>query len=91
MDVGSVIKNLMKNKTINSILKVIFLEKNTGKPGVTISELSEKTGIERHKLTGIIEVLVVLGVVAIFNIGMMKIVAPTETLLKMKNFVMNLH
>lgn len=88
---SSVMKNLLKNKTISSILKVIFLEKNTGKPGVTISELSEKTGIERHKLAGIIEVLVVLGIVAIFNMGMMKVVAPTETLLKMKSFVSSFH
>lgn len=88
---GSVMKDLIKNKTISNILKVIFVERNRGKPGVTISELSEKTGIERHKLAGIIEVLVVLGIVAIFNMGMMKIVAPTETLLKMKNIITNFH
>jgi predicted transcriptional regulator len=68
---------LLKNKTVKNILKAVSTEQN---PGVTISELSKKTGIERHKLTGMLEILVLLGVVAVFQIGMMKVVAPTEVL-----------
>lgn len=85
-----IVKSLNKNKTINRILKTIFLERNIGKPGLTISELSAKTGIERHRLAGIIDVLVILGILAIFNIGMMKVIAPTETLLRMKNIIIHL-
>lgn len=82
-----IIDVLVKNNAINQVLKTIFKEKNQGKPGVTISELSEKTGIERHRLAGILEVLVVLGLLVVFEMGMMKLVAPTETLLRAKGIL----
>ncbi len=78
---------LSKNKTINQVLKTVFKERGEGKPGLTISELSEKTGIERHRLAGILEVLAVLGLLVVFEMGMMKVVAPGPLLLKMKNIL----
>jgi predicted transcriptional regulator len=81
------IKSIFKNKTIIKIIKLLFEEKQTGKPGLSLSELSKKTGIERHRLAGILEVLAVLGLIAFFEIGMSKVVAPTENLLKMKDFL----
>lgn len=83
-----IVQILSKNNAINRILKTIFREKSEGKPGLTISELSEKTGIERHRLAGILEVLVVLGLIAMFEIGMMKVISPTPVLLKMKGLVL---
>jgi predicted transcriptional regulator len=80
-------KSIFKNKTIIKIIKLLFEEKQTGKPGLSLSELSKKTGIERHRLAGILEVLAVLGLIAFFEIGMSKVVAPTENLLKMKDFL----
>ncbi len=82
-----IIQTLSKNKTIDRVLKTIFKEKGEGKLGLTISELSEKTGIERHRLAGILEVLVVLGLLVMFEMGMMKVIAPTPVLLKMKGIV----
>ncbi len=84
-----IVKILSRHKTINHILRTIFKEKGEGKPGLTISELAEKTGIERHRLAGILEVLVVLGLLTVFEIGMMKVVAPTDTLLKMKSLLLH--
>ena len=80
-------KSIFKNKTIIKIIKLLFEEKQTGKPGLSLSELSKKTGIERHRLAGILEVLAFLGLIAFFEIGMSKVVAPTENLLKMKDFL----
>ncbi len=85
-----IIDILIKNNAVNQVLKTIFKEKSQGKPGVTISELSEKTGIERHRLAGILEVLVVLGILVVFEMGMMKLIAPTETLLKAKSILSTL-
>ena len=76
------LKPLLKNKTIKSILKTLFKGKESGKPGMSISELSNKTGIERHKLSGIIDVLVVLGILAIFQMGMVKMVTIDPKTLK---------
>ena len=84
---NKILESLSKNKTIKQILQTIFKEKNEGKPGLTISELSEKSGIERHRLAGILEVLVVLGLLATFEMGMMKVVSPTPLLLRMRNLV----
>jgi len=81
--------NIFKSKTLTKILKLIFQEKQVGKPGLSLSELSKKTGIERHRLAGMLEVLAVLGLITFFEIGMSKVVAPTETLLRMKNFLKN--
>ena len=41
---------------------------------MSISKLSVKTGIERHKLSGIVEVLTILGILVIFQMGMVKMV-----------------
>jgi predicted transcriptional regulator len=73
-------KKLVKDKKVKNILKTIFNEKESGKPGVTISQLSKETGIERHRLTGMLEILVLLGLITMFQIGVMKIVAPTTFL-----------
>ncbi|MCX8179693.1 MAG: hypothetical protein N3E38_03125 [Candidatus Aenigmarchaeota archaeon] len=81
------IKNIFKDKTIVKIFKLLFQERQTGKPGLSLSELSKKTGIERHKLAGMLEVLAVLGLIMFFEIGMSKIVAPTENLLRMKQLL----
>ena len=84
---NKIFQTLSKNQTIAQILKTIFREKAEGKPGLTISELSEKTGVERHRLSGILEVLVVMGLLVVFEIGMMKVVAPTPVLTKMKSLI----
>jgi len=67
---------------VKNILKTLFQEREGGKPGLSISELSEKTGIERHKLSGIIEVLGVLGILAIIEMGMVKMVTVNPDTLK---------
>lgn len=82
---AQIVKVLTQNKTIKNILKVIFDETKQGKPGVSISQLSEKTGVERHKLAGMLEVLVVLGILVVFQMGMVKIYAPTKILTELKN------
>ncbi len=84
------IKAIFKDKTILKIIKLLFEEKKTGKPGMSLSQLSRKTGIERHRLAGILYVLAVLGLIAFFQIGMSKVVAPTENLLKMKEVLKHL-
>jgi hypothetical protein len=84
------VKNIFKNKTITKIIKLLFEERQTGKPGLSLSQLSKKTGIERHRLAGMLEVLAVLGLIVFFQIGMSKVVAPTENLLKMKDFLKHL-
>ena len=68
----NIIEQLTKNKTVRKILSLFAKSKESEKPGFSISEISQKTGIERHKLSGILEVLVVLGLLAVFNIGMTK-------------------
>jgi len=83
-------KNILKNRALMKIIKLLFEEKQTGKPGLSLSQLSKKTGIERHRLAGMLEVLAVLGLIAFFEIGMSKLVAPTENLLKMKEFLKHL-
>ncbi|MBD3156167.1 MAG: hypothetical protein GF368_06005 [Candidatus Aenigmarchaeota archaeon] len=75
-------RTLIKNKKVKNILKTLFKEREEGKPGLSISELSEKTGIERHKLSGIIEVLGILGVLAIIEMGMVKMVTVNPSTLK---------
>ncbi|MEM5792744.1 MAG: hypothetical protein QXY45_00065 [Candidatus Aenigmatarchaeota archaeon] len=67
-------KNLLNDRKIKTILRILFKEKEAGKPGISISQLSKKTGIERHKLSGIIDVLTLLGVIMIFQMGMVKMV-----------------
>lgn len=83
-------KNILKDKNICKVLKLLFQEKELGKPGLSLSQLSKKSGIERHKLAGMLEVLAVLGLIAFFEIGMSKIVAPTENLLKMRGLLKHL-
>ena len=69
------LKKLFQDKNIKSIVKILFKEKESGKIGISISQLSRKTHVERHKLSGILEVLSVLGVIIIFQIGMIKMVS----------------
>ena len=83
----TVIKSLVESKTIKKIFKTLFKEKQKGKLGVSITKLSEKSGIERHRLVGILEVLVILGFLVAFDIGMAKAFAPSPLLLKMKQFI----
>ena len=80
-------EKLIKDRNVKSILKAIFKERKEGKPGITISELSKKTGIERHRLTGILEVLVILGIITVFQIGMMKVITPTDVLRNIMKYV----
>ena len=87
MKMVSVIKSLVKDNSINSIFKTIFKEKNEGRLGISITKLSKKTGIEGHKLVGILEVLAVLGLLVIFEIGMAKAIAPSPMLLKVKDLI----
>ena len=75
-------KVIVKDKKIKSILKTILKELEVGKPGISISQLSRKTGIERHQLSGIIEVLTVMGIIAIFRMGMVKMVTLSPDNLK---------
>ncbi|MFH8080726.1 MAG: hypothetical protein QXO84_02490 [Candidatus Aenigmatarchaeota archaeon] len=84
------IKNVFKDKTMVKIFKLLFQERQAGKPGLSLTELSKKTGIERHKLAGMLEVLAILGLIMFFEMGMSKIVAPTENLLKMKQLFQRL-
>ncbi|MCX8178805.1 MAG: hypothetical protein N3D75_03180 [Candidatus Aenigmarchaeota archaeon] len=79
------IKDIIHKKPVNKILKVLYLEKKSGKPGLSLSEISKKTGIERHKLAGMIEVLALIGLVTFFQMGMSKMVFPTQNLLKLKH------
>ncbi|MBN2203283.1 MAG: hypothetical protein JW700_03820 [Candidatus Aenigmarchaeota archaeon] len=83
----NVIKELVSDKTIKKIFKTLFKEKQEGNMGISISKLSEKTGIERHRLVGMLEVLVVLGFLVAFNIGMAKAFAPSPLLLQVKELV----
>ncbi len=83
----TVIKSLVENKTIKKIFKTLFKEKQEGKLGISITKLSEKSGIERHRLVGMLEVLVVLGILVAFDIGMAKAFAPSPMLLKVKNLI----
>ncbi|MFH1473884.1 MAG: hypothetical protein ABIE55_03230 [Candidatus Aenigmatarchaeota archaeon] len=87
MKAPNIIKNLVKDNSIKSIFRTLFKESHEGKLGVSITMLSEKTGIERHKLVGILEVLVVLGILVVFDIGMAKAFAPSPMLLKVKNLI----
>ncbi|MEM0473578.1 MAG: hypothetical protein QXF88_02560 [Candidatus Aenigmatarchaeota archaeon] len=79
------IKDIIYKKPVNKILKVLYLEKKSGKPGLSLSEISKRTGIERHKLAGMIEVLALIGLVTFFQMGMSKMVFPTQNLLKLKH------
>lgn len=83
----SVVECLAKNKTIRTIFKAMFREKKEGNLGISITKLSEKTGIERHRLVGILDVLVVLGILVVFDIGMAKAFAPSPLLLQMKHLI----
>jgi DNA-binding IclR family transcriptional regulator len=85
----SVVEILAKNKTIKSIFKALFKEEQRGKMGISIAELSEKTGIERHRLVGILDVLVVLGILIVFEIGMAKAFAPSPLLMQLKHHLLN--
>ena len=69
------LKPVVKHKSVKPILKTLFKEKEAGKPGMSISELSDKTGIERHKLSGMLEILTILGILVIFQMGMVKMVS----------------
>ncbi|OGI14758.1 hypothetical protein A3K63_02685 [Candidatus Micrarchaeota archaeon RBG_16_49_10] len=82
---------LVENKAVKSILNVIFKERETGKPGLSLSELSEKTGIERHRLTGMVDILTVLGLLAIFQVGMVKMVTVDPSTLKTLSKVLMLN
>jgi DNA-binding IclR family transcriptional regulator len=84
------IKTIFKDRTILKIIKLLFEERKTGRPGISLSQLSKKTGIERHRLAGMLEVLAVLGLIAFFQIGMSKVVTPTENLLRMKELLKHL-
>ncbi|MEM5878835.1 MAG: hypothetical protein QXF12_08235 [Candidatus Aenigmatarchaeota archaeon] len=79
------IKDIIYKKPVNKILKVLYLEKKAGKPGLSLSEISKRTGIERHKLAGMIEVLALIGLVTFFQMGMSKMVFPTQNLLRLKH------
>jgi hypothetical protein len=83
----SIVECLAQNKAIKTIFKALFKEKNDGNLGISIAKLSEKTGIERHRLVGILDVLVILGILVVFNIGMAKAFAPSPILLKMKHLI----
>jgi hypothetical protein len=83
----SVVECLSQNKTIKKIFRALFKEKQQGKLGISIAKLSEKTGIERHRLVGILDVLVILGILVVFDIGMAKAFAPSPLLLQMKHLI----
>ena len=83
----SVVESLAENKTIRTIFRTMFKEKKEGNLGISITTLSEKTGIERHRLVGILDVLVILGILVVFEIGMAKAFAPSPLLLKMKDII----
>jgi hypothetical protein len=87
MKTPNLIKNLVKDNSIKKIFRALFKESHEGKMGVSITRLSEKTGIERHRLVGILEVLVVLGILVAFDIGMAKAFAPSPMLLKVKDLI----
>jgi len=70
-----ILKNLLKNRQTKKILKSIYEETRLSKVGVTLSKLSRMTRIERHRLVGMVEVLVALGIVVTTQIGMAKVVA----------------
>ena len=83
----SIVECLAQNKTIKSIFKTLFREEQQGKLGISIAKLSEKTGIERHRLVGILDVLVILGILVVFEVGMAKAFAPSPLLLQMKHLL----
>ena len=87
MKIPSMMKNLIKDSSIKTIFRAMFREAYNGRMGMSISSLSEKTGIERHRLVGILEVLVVLGILVAFDIGMAKAFAPSPMLLKVKSLI----
>lgn len=87
MKTPTLIKNLVKDNSIKTIFRTMFKETHEGKMGMSITNLSEKTGIERHRLVGILEVLVVLGILVAFDIGMAKAFAPSPMLLKVKSLI----
>lgn len=64
---------LIKNKKIKEIIRTIFYKKQNEEFGASISEISRNTGIERHSLSGILEVLKSLGLLNVIEIGMNKI------------------
>ncbi|MBL7170339.1 MAG: MarR family transcriptional regulator [Candidatus Aenigmarchaeota archaeon] len=79
------VRILAKNKMMKKILKNVSKEAKQGKPGLSITQLSEKTGIERHRLSGILEVLTILGLLVVFQMGMVKVYAPAKMLLRMSS------
>jgi len=83
----SIVERLAQNKTIKTIFKTLFKEEQQGKLGISIAKLSEKTGIERHRLVGILDVLVILGILIVFDVGMAKAFAPSPLLLQMKHLI----
>ena len=83
----SVVECLAQNKTIRSVFRALFKENQQGKLGISIASLSEMTGIERHRLVGILDVLVVLGILVVFEIGMAKAFAPSPLLMQMKDLL----
>ncbi len=84
------VKDIFKDKSIARITRLLFQQKQIGKPGISLSELSKRTGIERHRLAGMLEVLALLGLIAFFEIGMSKMVTPTENLMKMRELLKHL-
>ncbi|MBU5690040.1 MAG: hypothetical protein QXM68_02320 [Candidatus Aenigmatarchaeota archaeon] len=76
--------DIVSKNPIKKIVKILYEEFKSGKVGISLSEISKKTGIERHKLSGMLEILSLIGLVAFLHIGMSKLVTPTENLLKMK-------
>lgn len=68
------LKLLSESKEIGNIFRAIYKETLETKVGITLSKLSRVTRIERHKLVGIVETLVALGILVVTQIGMAKVV-----------------
>jgi len=64
---------LTRNDRIKKIIRTIFYKKQKEEFGASISEISRNTGIERHSLSGILEVLKSLKLLNEIQIGMNKI------------------
>ena len=74
MKENHILRLLSRSREIRKVLTAIYRETLETRVGVSLSKLSRMTRIERHRLVGMIEILVALGILVITQIGMAKVV-----------------
>lgn len=78
-----VLSALAKSKEVAKVLKTMYRESRKSKFGVTLSKLANLTKIERHRLVGMVEVLSVLGILVVAQLGMSKVITLNPKTIKL--------